>query len=167
MAKEANVNEVTIFRKFKNKQNLIDATKDYYLQIFLEKIETIFNYDENVEIEEYLRNNFIQLYNLSDEDYSIVKVALEEVSDIEGNKILISKITNTCISKLESFFKIQEEKGNIREVNSTVLAIMCFSITFQSMVLGKVYNKEHDFQEMESNKHAKAFFDILYNGIKS
>ena len=44
---------------------------------------------------------------------------------------------------------------------------MCFSITFQSMVLGKVYNKAHDFQEMESNKHAKAFFDILYNGIKS
>ena len=38
IASEAGVNEVTIFRKFKNKKNLIEITKDYYIQKLLEKL---------------------------------------------------------------------------------------------------------------------------------
>ena len=34
IAAEAGVNEATIFRKFENKKNLIEATKDYYCQSF-------------------------------------------------------------------------------------------------------------------------------------
>jgi len=32
IAAEAGVNEITIFRKFENKKNLIDATKEYHLK---------------------------------------------------------------------------------------------------------------------------------------
>ena len=40
IAAEAEVNEITIFRKFQNKNNLVEITKEYYLKIFLEKLET-------------------------------------------------------------------------------------------------------------------------------
>lgn len=164
IAAEARVNEVTIFRKFQNKKNLVDITKEYYLQIFLEKLEEIFDFNNEDGIEEYLQSNFIGLLDLSDNDFSIIKVAMEEVRDIPEKKQLISKITNTVIDKLEEFFKSQIEKGEIRAVDSRVLAAMCFSITFQSIILWRVYDKD---PSVEADQYADKFLDILYNGIKS
>ena len=164
IAADAGVNEVTIFRNFKNKNNLVDVTKEYYLQILVDKLEEIFDFNEDDEIEGYLQSNFIGLLNLSDNDFSIIKVAMEEVRDIPEKKQLISRITTTVITKLEEFFKSQIEKGNIRDVDSLVLATMCFSITFQSIILWKIYDRN---PSVEADRYADNFLDILYNGIKA
>ena len=163
IAAEAGVNEVTIFRKFQNKNNLIEVTKEYYVKLFLEKLERIFDYNEDDTIEEYLHNNFMGLLDLSDEDFSIIKVAIEEVRNIPEKKILMSRITTTVIDKLEEFFIFQIDKEVIRKVDSRVLAGMCFCITFQSIIIWKIYNKE---PSVETTYYAKNFLDILYNGIK-
>ena len=162
IAAEAGVNEVTIFRKFQNKNKLVEVTKEYYLEIFLEKLEEIFDFNDD-EIEGYLQSNFIGLLNLSEDDFSIIKVAMEEVRDVPERKQLISRITNTVIGKLEEFFKSQIEKGKIRQVDASVLAGMCFSITFQSIILWNVYDMQ---PSVETEKYAKNFLDILYHGIK-
>ena len=101
IAAEAGVNEVTIFRKFQNKNKLVEVTKEYYLEIFLEKLEEIFDFNDD-EIEGYLQSNFIGLLNLSEDDFSIIKVAMEEVRDVPERKQLISRITNTVIGKLHA-----------------------------------------------------------------
>ena len=90
IAAEAGVNEVTIFRNFQNKNNLIEITKNYYLQRFLDKLEEIFDFNEDEEIEDYLQSNFVGLLNLSDEDFSIIKLAMEEVREIPEKKQLIA-----------------------------------------------------------------------------
>lgn len=164
IAAEAGVNEVTIFRKFQNKNNLVEITKEYYLEIFLEKLEEIFDFNDDEKIEEYLHNNFVGLLELSDSDFSIIKVAMEEVRDVPEKKLLISRITTLIIDKLEEFFKSQIEKGEIRDVDSRVLAGMCFSITFQSIILWKIYDKS---PTVETDQYANSFLDILYNGIKA
>lgn len=140
IAAEAGVNEVTIFRKFQNKKNLVEITKECYLQRYLDKMEEIFDFDEDFEIEDYLQSNFIGILNLPDEDSSIVRLALEEVRDTPERKQLISRITGVILGKLEEFFQSQIEKGKIREVNTRVLAGMCFSITFQSAIFWKIYD---------------------------
>lgn len=164
IAAEAGVNEVTIFRNFKNKNNLVEITKEYYLELYLQKMEEIFDYDEDDEIEDYLHSNFVGLLHLSDNDFSIIKVAMEEVRDTPERKQLISRITNVVIGKLEDFFKSQIEKGKVRAIDSRVLAGMCFSITFQSIILWKIYDKK---PSVETDQYAKNFLDILYNGIKA
>ena len=164
IAAEAGVNEVTIFRNFQNKNNLIEVTKEYHLELFIEKLELIFDFSEDDEIEDYLQSNFIGLLNLSESEFSIIKVAMGEVRDIPERKQLISRITSTVLDKLEEFFQSQIEKGNIRDIDSRVLAGMCFSITFQSIILWKVYDKK---PSVETEQYAKNFLDILYNGIKS
>ena len=163
IAAEAGVNEVTIFRNFQNKNNLVEITKEYYLQRYLEKMEEIFDFNEDDEIEDYLQSNFIGILNLSENEYNIIKLAMEEVRNIPDKKQLISRITDTIISKLEEFFKTQMEKGKIRQVDARVLAGMCFSITFQSIILLKVYDLS---PSVETNKYAHNFLDILYYGIK-
>ncbi|WP_296887444.1 TetR/AcrR family transcriptional regulator [uncultured Methanobrevibacter sp.] len=163
IASEAGVNEVTIFRKFDTKNNLIEITKNYYFNAFLEKIESIFDFTGDETIEEYLDKNFEGLFELKDQDFSIIKISMQEVSEIPEKKRLISVITNTMLNKLEEFFKLQIEKGEIRNVDTRVLSITCFSVTFQSIVLRKIYSEN---TEIDSKKYSDAFLDILYNGIK-
>lgn len=164
IAAEAGVNEVTIFRKFENKKNLVDITKKHFFDLFISRINNIFDYEGIDTIEEYLAKNFIGLNSLSDQDFSIIKVSMEEVSgSVPEKKLLISEITQTILNKLEGFFKLQIEKGNIRDVNARVLGITCFSVTFQSIILNRLYNENN---EIDAKKYSDAFMDILYNGIK-
>lgn len=162
IASEAGVNEVTIFRNFSNKNNLVELTKDYYLQLLISKLEEIFEFEEDDDIEEYLKISFFGILSLSEEDLSIIRVAMEEVREDPEKDILISEITDVILNKLEEFFKIKIEKGIIREVNPKSLAIMCFGMLFQSVILWKIYNKDLEF---ETNSYADDLINIMFEGI--
>ena len=163
IAAEAGVNEVTVFRKFTNKNNLVEITKAYHFQILIEKLEEIFEFRQDEETEEYLRNNFKELINLPEEEFSIIKVALEDVRVVSDKKLLIAQITDVILDKFEEFFTLQIEEGRIRKVNPRVLGTLCYSITFQSLVLWKIYNKN---VEKDGIDYSSEFLDIIYNGIK-
>ena len=162
IAAKAGVNEVTLFRNFKNKNNLVEATKEYYLHLLIAKLEEIFEFGEDEWIEEYLKISFFGVLNLSEEDFRILRVAMEEVREDPDKKILISDITDMILDKLEEFFKIKIEKGIIREVNPKSLAIMCFGVLFQSVILWKVYNHNLEF---ETNYYADDLINIMFEGI--
>ena len=163
IASEAGVNEVTIFRKFKHKDGLIEITKEYYMDILIYKLEEIFSFEGDEEIGEYLNKNFMGFLNLPEENLSFIKIAMEEVKDIPEKKHILSSITDTIIDKLEEYFKLQKEKGNIRDVDTRILGVMCYSMTFQSIVLWKIYD---DITEEEAIKFGKNYLDMLLNGIK-
>ena len=156
------MNEVTIFRNFSNKNNLVELTKDYYLQLLIGKLEEIFEFEEDEDIEEYLKISFFGILSLSEEDLSIIRVAMEEVREDPEKDILISEITDLILNKLEEFFKLKIEKGIIREVNPKSLAIMCFGMLFQSVILWKIYNKDLEF---ETNYYADDLINIMFEGI--
>ena len=58
---------------------------------------------------------------------------------------------------------LQIEKGKIRDVDARVLAVMCFGITFQSLVLWKVYDGS---SSIDTEDYSQKFLDMLYHGIK-
>ena len=163
IAAEAGVNEVTIFRKFENKRNLIEATKDYYMTKLLSKLEETFDFDEEDSIEEYLKRSFHGILDFSQEDISIIRVAMQEINGESDKKLLISRITDTIINKMEEFFKLQLEKGEIKNVNSKAISVMCFSIIFQSTILWQIYGNNAD---IDSDIFADDYLDIIFNGIK-
>lgn len=163
IADAAGVNEVTIFRKFGNKNHLIEITKNYFLEKFLDKLNDVFDFREDEEIEEYMENNFRGMLNLTDEDFSIIKISLEEVRGIHDRKLLISQITETILQKIAEFYTLQIEKGKIRDIDVRVLSIMSLSITFQSVVLWRVYDKT---PSLETEQFSENLLDIIYNGIK-
>jgi hypothetical protein len=63
---------------------------------------------------------------------------MEEVREIPGRKLLISHITDVVLDKLEEFFILQKENGTIMDVDLRVVAVMCFSLIFQSVILRNV-----------------------------
>ncbi len=163
IAAEAGVNEVTIFRKFENKKNLIEATKDYYMSKLLSRLEETFDYDEDESIEDYLKHCFHGILDFSQEDISIIRVAMQEIKGETDKKLLISHITDTIINKMGEFFKLQLEKVVIKNVNSKAISVMCFSIIFQSTILWQIYGNNAD---IDSDIFADDYLDIIFNGIK-
>ena len=163
IAAEAGVNEVTIFRKFENKKNLLEATRKYYMDVLNDKLEDTFNFDEDDTIEEYLKRSFNKILEFSEEDYSIIRIAMREVKEGPDKKLLITYITDTIITKLDEFFKLQLEKGIIKNLNSKAISLMCFSIIFQSLILWQIYNDG----DLAADYYADEFLDIIFNGIKS
>lgn len=87
---------------------------------------------------------------------------MEEVREDLEKDILISEITDVVLNKLEEFFRLKIEKGIIREVNPKSLAIMCFGLLFQSVILLKIYNKDLEF---ETNFYADDLINIMFEGI--
>lgn len=164
IAAEAGVNEVTVFRKFENKKNLIEFIKNYYLDLLIAELNEIFEYSEDESIEEYLKICFFGILNLSDDDFSILKVAMEEVRSTPDKKPLISEVTELIFDKLEEFFKSKIDSGEIKETNPKSLAILCFNSLFQSVILWKVYNINFGF---ETNQYVDDLLGIMLEGISS
>ena len=96
------------------------------------------NYNGDEEIKDYLQGAFKGLLNLSDSDFSIIKIAMEDVREIPERRLLISHITDVVLDKLEEFFILQKENGTIMDVDPRVVAVMCFSLIFQSVILRNV-----------------------------
>lgn len=163
IAAEAGVNEVTIFRKFGNKNNLIEAAKEHYLKKFNDKIEETFSYEEDESVEEYLNNAFFGMLSFNQDDIKILRVAMGEVRDDPKKKLLISEIIEPLFKKLEGFFKLKIEKGEIRSVNYQALTLICYSMLFQSAVLWQIH---HDNPDFEAGFDGEDIKDIIFNGIK-
>lgn len=163
IAAEAGVNEVTIFRKFENKKNLMKATKDFYLKKFTDKLEQNFEYTEEDNVEEYLNKTFRRMLEFEEDDTKIVRVALGEVRENPENKLLISQIVEPVFKKLEGFFELQIEKGEIREINPKAISLVCYSILFQSII---IYQIHHDNPDFKPEFGGEDILDIIYNGIK-
>ena len=82
---------------------------------------------------------------------------------VSDKKLLIAQITDAILDKFEEFFTLQIEEGRIRKVNPRVLGTLCSSITFQSLVLWKIYSESI---ELDGIDYSTEFLDILNNGIR-
>ena len=163
IAKYANVSEVTLFRKFKNKKTLLKMTKEYYSTYLIEKLNEIFEYGNDTKIEDYLKRVFYDLVNLTETELNIIKIGIEEVRNITGENNLFLKITETTLEKLSEFFTIKIARNEIRDLNPDILSLNIFSILFVSIILWKVYKKSLQY---EIDKYISDFLDIFLNGIK-
>lgn len=162
IAKRANVSEVTLFRKFKNKQRLIEVVKDYYFDRLIERVDEIFSYSPEDTTEEYLKRCFEKILNLTDHELNIMKIGIEEVRDIPAEYMMFPKLTRTVTGKLSEFIRLKIDNNEIRNINPDIFALNIFSIIFESIVLWKVYGiiPQHNI-----DRHIDDFLDITLNGI--
>ena len=163
IAAEAGVNEVTIFRKFENKKNLVQVTKDYYMQALIDKLEKTFSFEEDDEIDEYMNRCFYGVLEYTREDFSIIQVAMQEVQDTPDRKLLMSQITDAVLFKLEDFFKLKAEKGIIKELHPVAPAVLFYSIIFQSVILWQIYGNTREIDSREQFR--EDLLELIYHGI--
>lgn len=162
IAKKAEVSEVTVFRKFKSKDNLLKIAKIYYSDYFLEKISDIFTNYEDTDLESLLKNTWWKLVNFLDNNLDIIKIALDELMSSPEEEKIFSKFSDEVLKNLTNIFQEQIDKGKIRKINPSAAALTVFSVIVEGIIFWKFESK---VSNDDINKYLDDFLDIFINGI--
>ena len=162
ISKKAEVSEVTVFRKFKSKDNLLKIAKIYYSDYFLEKISDIFTNYEDTDLESLLKNTWWKLVNFLDNNLDIIKTALDELMSSPEEEKMFSKFSDEVLKNLTNIFQEQIDKGKIRKINPSAAALTVFSVIVEGIIFWKFESK---VSNDDINKYLDDFLDIFINGI--
>lgn len=162
IAKKAEVSEVTVFRKFKSKDNLLKIAKIYYSDYFLEKISDIFINYEDTDLESLLKNTWWKLVNFLDNNLDIIKIALYELMSNPEEEKIFSKFSDEVLKNLTNIFQEQIDKGKIRKINPSAAALTVFSVIVEGIIFWKFESK---VSNDDTNKYLDDFLDIFIKGI--
>ena len=162
IAKKAEVSEVTVFRKFKSKDNLLKIAKIYYSDYFLEKISDIFINYEDTDLESLLKHIWGKLVNFLDNNLDIIKIALDELMSNPEEEKIFSKFSDEVLKNLTNIFQEQIDKGKIRKINPSAAALTVFSVIVEGIIFWKFESKGSND---DTNKYLDDFLDIFIKGI--
>lgn len=163
IASKAGFSEITIFRKFKTKENLLRVAKENYYSTFFEEIDKILDYNPDDDVREYLKFVWKQILILSDKELNMMKIALDEMRDPYSDNKGLPKFSNLAIDKLSKFFQYQIDTGRIRKINPKIAAHNIFCIIFESIIIWKLYgNTPHNF---DVDSYLNDFLEMFMNGI--
>ena len=164
IAKKAEVSEVTVFRKFKSKDNLLKIAKIYYSDYFLEKINNIFTDYEDTDLKSLLTHIWWNLVNFLDENRDIIKIALDELMSNHSEEKIFSKFSDEVLKNLTKIFQEQINKGKIRKINPSATALTVYSVIVEGIIFWKFESK---VSNDDINKYLDDFLDIFINGINN
>lgn len=163
IANKANVSEVTIFRKFKNKDNLLKEATKFYSEYFLEKIDDVFDVDENEDIYSILKTIWNNVIDIFSDDLNLIKVSIEDIRAFSVGGWTFKKVSDKALNNLQVILQNQVNMGKIsKDVNIEVLALNIYSMAVQSLLLWKVYGYSPKYS---INKEVDSYISILLNGI--
>lgn len=162
IAKKAEVSEVTVFRKFKSKDNLLKIAKIYYSDYFLEKMSDIFTNYEDTDLESLLKHIWGKLVNFLDNNLDIIKIALDELMSNPEEEKIFSKFSDEVLKNLTNIFQEQIDKGKIRKINPSAAALTVFSVIVEGIIFWKFESK---VSNDDTNKYLDDFLDIFIKGI--
>lgn len=162
IAEEAGVCELTLFRKFKNKENLVREAYRKSIKKSINDIDNVFIQNGKKDFENNLFSLYTRLYEGIDERSNQLVVQIRRIITNQ-NMLLNQDPKNSYLesmrNKLAQYFQDQIKNGTMREVNPNAAALMFFSlITFEKIIMKTVHNEPSKIPQED-------FLDIFLNGI--
>jgi TetR/AcrR family transcriptional regulator len=161
-AKEADVNEITIFRKFQSKENLLKAAISKYHGETLEILDSILCQEKSADIEICVKTLEINFKRFLENRIDFVIMLMAEGRKRPDISQLLTSFINKMIEHLKDYFQKQMDERKIRNLNPDVLAFSIFSFIFYKCLSEKLLDQK------VLNDDEKAFeehTDILMIGI--
>ncbi len=162
IASEAGVNEITLFRKFNNKEQLLRAAKKRSANRFLEELDLLFKLDDSQEIKTYLTTIWRNASKMIDKRINLIRISMEEVRGIPFEEKVLPKISKMIIEHLVNYFQKKIDQGLIRDIDPEVAALNIFSIVFQMDIVWKIYDQKPPVTDETIMEN---FLEIFLNGI--
>lgn len=140
IAKEAGVNEVTIFRIFKTKEHLLLAVLDREADIGQRIPPGTFEPTDDAASDLARFGGFMLEGMLA--KAPLVKLGMTEMQRRPAIWRHVSPAPATAVGALEGYFDRAAQKGLIRKVDSRLAAMVFFSFFFRSMVMTTFLGKD-------------------------
>ncbi len=162
IAKKANVNEVTLFRKFHSKENILKTVISKNQQEAIETLDSILLMEKSMNIQKCLLDlgNCIMKFISERMDFIIMLIA-------EGRKradigLTLHSFLKKILEHLSEYFTEQISKGKMRNIDPNVAAFSYLSYIFYNNLSAKLCGKEH---LNDPKLEFKNFIDMFTNGI--
>lgn len=168
IAEEANVNEVTLFRKFQSKENLLREVLIKKRQPALSALDSLFQMEEDADLTTCLHTLGRSITkamgdNMKESEHLMLMFTLIE----EGRRRpevaeILSPIFLTNIEHLSGYFELQIKNGKMRNINPRSAALVFISYLVHTSLLRGVLS---DGVLGDSEKELEGFIDIFTKGI--
>lgn len=161
IAKGAGVSEVTIFRKFKNKQGIIECILQEYIKFpeldmsILDKCNWI--------LEEDLKRFSDLYFKYVTDDYVKLVIGLRSPELFPLIEKYVVTIPSTFKQILINYFSIMYEKGRISNNNFEVLVLMFISLNFGFIFMKASFG--NDLTSLQDDEYIKESIKMFAKGI--
>src|SRR5699024_10380853 len=112
IAERAEVNEVTLFRQFGNKQGILDAAIEKYS--YFDMIDNIMNHDVKWDLEKDLRMLSSRYQEIVESKRKIILISLREEGRFPELDEAIAKLRNDDKKTIANYIKEMEARGKMR-----------------------------------------------------
>jgi TetR/AcrR family transcriptional regulator len=165
IAEAARVNEITIFRRFKSKENVLRRVLAEKGAAALKVLDGALIMDEGVDITSCLRNLSTLASSSMGEGWEMIMPLMEQR---EIRPLIAEYLFSTgqsMAAKLERFFRFHIEAGNIRGVNPEAATVVFFGYLMSPInrprLMGMIPSKG------SNEKSFNDFIDIFMWGISA
>ena len=162
IAEEAGINEVTLFRRFKNKENLVKAASERNLNRFLKKLDMLFDERSDDDLLTYMDRISQSLSAKIEDKINLIIVSIGELQRLPECERTLPKYSLAILQHLTDYFQKQKENGNLRDVDPQVAALSFYSFIFYMSFISQVHGKQPVTDRGEA---LKQFIDIFMNGV--
>jgi TetR/AcrR family transcriptional regulator len=162
IAEMANVNEVTLFRKFRSKENILKTVISKNQQEAIRTLDSILLMEKSMDIQKCLLDlgNSIMEFMSQRMDFIIMLIAEGRKRDEIG--LTLHSFLKKILEHLSEYFTEQITKGKMRNIDPDVAAFSYSSYIFYSNLSAKVCGKE---RLTDPELEFKNFVDMFTNGI--
>lgn len=162
IAKEAGVNEITIFRKFKSKENLLIAVVKNNLNETLDTLDHILCKEKSTDIKTCIKDLGITLKEFLDDRIDFILMMINEGKIRPDIKDSFTLFRIKLLEHLRDYFIDQINQGHIQKIDPNVLAYALFSFIFYKSLSEKIFEDE---LLIDDEKTFEDYTEILINGI--
>ena len=164
IAEEAGINEVTLFRKFKTKENLLNEAKGLSLKRSLEDMEKMFRSIEGDDFKTSVTTLGMHISDNLDKKTNMIITNIGELQRLPVCERTTPKYSVVLLDYLAKYFEGQIEKGNMRDVDPKTTALSFLSFIFYTRFICKLNGQ---MTSANDDMGLEAFIDIFINGVRT
>jgi AcrR family transcriptional regulator len=167
IAEEANVAEVTLFRKFKSKENLLREVLLKYRAAF-SAVDNFIQPGKNADLEADLRTlgkNIARIMKDNKKDsksHMLMFMLFEEGRRKPEVAVILSSVFQMNLTRLSEYFELQIKNGKMRNINPRSASITFVSYFVYTSLVRGVFG---DSFLGDSDEEIERFIDIFTKGI--
>ncbi|MCI9598071.1 MAG: TetR/AcrR family transcriptional regulator [Firmicutes bacterium] len=162
IAKAAGVNECTLFRKFKNKKDIVLQGVNqagWRANVTPEIFENV-QWDLEADIEMFMRAYMDRMTP----DFVNLSIGLRAPQLYEETSSLIMKVPQAFLSSFTEYFNKMHEMGKIPRLDFDALALTVFSSTFGYTFLKASFGNE--LSKVEKDEYIKSSVQMFIKGLE-
>lgn len=161
IAQEAGVSEVTLFRKFKSKENILREVIIMRSNEVLQTFDSLVISEKGADLETGIRDIGRVVMNIIEENLDLVFIGIEEGRRRPEIADIIMNVFQQGIGLLSQFFEMQIKSGRMKNTNTKALALALLSHHYFVNILKGLNGEE----ALDINSETEVFIDIFTRGI--